>query len=173
MKEIFSISGIDIFQRDFNQIMIRGNEHDQLNQIINKEVSLNLPNKNLQVVNNDNILIAKHSFDQWNLIYFNDQYYKDNLKFVSNLNSNNLILASDYSYGQVYFDISGEKKNYYLNKLTHFDLRLKKFPVNTMAQTLIARIDCSIYHLKERYIVTCNKSFEDYFIQRLTDSINL
>tara|TARA_B100001996_G_scaffold348531_1_gene306757 strand:- start:378 stop:899 length:522 start_codon:yes stop_codon:yes gene_type:complete len=173
MKEIFSISGIDIFQRDFNQIMIRGNEHDQLNQIINKEVSLNLPNKNLQVVNNDNILIAKHSFDQWNLIYFNDQYYKDNLKFVSNLNSNNLILASDYSYGQVYFDISGEKKNYYLNKLTHFDLRLKKFPVNTMAQTLIARIDCSIYHLKEKYIVTCNKSFEDYFIQRLTDSINL
>ena len=35
MKEIFSISGIDIFQKDFNQIMIRGNEHEQLNQIIN------------------------------------------------------------------------------------------------------------------------------------------
>lgn len=173
MREIFSISGIDIFQRDFHQIMIRGDEHDQLNQIVNKEISLNLPNKNLQVINNDNILIAKHSFDQWNLIYLKDQYHKDALNLVSNLNSNDQILASDYSYGQVYFDISGEKKNYYLNKLTHFDLRLKKFPVNTMAQTLIARIDCSIYHLKERYIVTCNKSFEDYFIQRLTDSINL
>ena len=72
MREIFSISGIDIFQRDFNQIMIRGDEHDQLNQIVNKEISLNLPNKNLQVINNDNILIAKHSFDQWNLIYLKD-----------------------------------------------------------------------------------------------------
>ena len=173
MKEIFSISGIDIFQRDFNQIMIRGNEHEQLNQIINTGVSLNLPNENLKIVSNDNILIAKHSFDQWNLIYFNDQNYRDVLKLVSNLNSNNQVLASDYSYGQVYFDISGEKKNYYLNKLTHFDLRLKKFPENTMAQTLIARIDCSIYHLKEKYIITCNKSFEDYFTQRLADSINL
>ena len=173
MKEIFSISGIDIFQREFNQIMIRGNEHNQLNQIVNKEVSLNLPDKNLQINNNNNILIARHSFDQWNLIYFNDQNYRDVLKLVSNLNSNNQVCASDYSYGQVYFDISGEKKNYYLNKLTHFDLRLKKFPVNTMAQTLIARIDCSIYHLKEKYIITCNKSFEDYFTQRLSDSINL
>ena len=109
MKEIFSISGIDIFQRDFNQIMIRGNEHEQLNQIINTGVSLNLPNENLKIVSNDNILIAKHSFDQWNLIYFNDQNYRDVLKLVSNLNSNNQVLASDYSYGQVYFDISGEK----------------------------------------------------------------
>ena len=111
MKEIFSISGIDIFQRDFNQIMIRGNEHEQLNQIINKGVSLNLPNENLKIVNNDNILIAKHSFDQWNLIYFNDQNYRDVLKLVSNLNSNNQVCASDYSYGQVYFEISGEKSS--------------------------------------------------------------
>ncbi len=89
MKEIFSISGIDIFQRDFNQIMIRGNEHEQLNQIINTGVSLNLPNENLKIVSNENILIAKHSFDQWNLIYFNDQNYRGVLNLVSNLNSNN------------------------------------------------------------------------------------
>ena len=37
---------------------------------------------------------------------------------------------------------SGEEavgKNEFLNKLTTFDLRSKKFPVSTMAQTLIAR----------------------------------
>ena len=39
MREIFSISGIDIFQRDFHQIMIRGDEHDQLNQIVNKDLT--------------------------------------------------------------------------------------------------------------------------------------
>jgi len=173
MTEIFSISGIDIFQKDFSQIVIRGKGDEQLNQSINKEISLKPPNENLKIISNENFLIAKHSFDQWNLMYFNSQSHKDVLKFISDLNSNDEILASDYSFGQVYFDISGDKKDYYLKKLTHFDLRSKKFPVNTMAQTLIARIDCSIYHLKDRYIVTCNKSFEDYFKERLIDSINL
>ena len=39
-----------------------------------------------------------------------------------------------------------------------------------MAQTLIARIDCSIYSLKDKYIITCNRSFEDYFKERLQDT---
>ena len=42
-----------------------------------------------------------------------------------------------------------------------------------MAQTLIARIDCYIYNLKDKYIVTCNKSFEQYFKDRLADTVNL
>ncbi len=87
--------------------------------------------------------------------------------------SNEEILASDYSYGQIYFEITGENKNHYLSKLTHFDLRAKKFPVSTMAQTLIARIDCSIYHLQDKYLVTCNSSFDDYFKDRLQDAIDL
>ena len=40
-------------------------------------------------------------------------------------------------------------------------------------QTLIARIDCSIYHLEDKYLVTCHSSFEDYFKDRLQDAINL
>ena len=87
---------------------------------------------------------------------------------VSAFNTNEEILASDYS-NTTYFEITGENKDYYLSKLTHFDLRPKKFPVSTMAQTLIAKIDCSIYHLKDKYIVTCNRSFEDYF-KNLTKS---
>ena len=61
----------------------------------------------------------------------------------------------------------------FLNKLTQFYLRNKKFPDLSMAQTLIARIDCYIYKLNNKYIITCNKSYEDYFKERLTDLINL
>ena len=42
-----------------------------------------------------------------------------------------------------------------------------------MAQTLVARIDCSIYNLKDKILLTCNRSFEDYFKDRLLDSANL
>ena len=69
--------------------------------------------------------------------------------------------------------ITGENKNHYLNKLTHFDLRQKKFPVSTMAQTLIARIECCVYHLKDKYLVSCHSSYEDYIKARLQDNINL
>ena len=61
-------------------------------------------------------------------------------------------------------------RNEFLNKLTHFDLRLKKFPDLTMAQTLVARIDCAIYRVKNKYLITCNKSFEEYFKERLKDT---
>ncbi len=173
MSEIFSISGIDIYQKEFSQILIRGNKYDQLNETFSKEISISLPKDNLKLTSNEEFLVGKSSLDQWNLIYFDQKPHEKLTKLVSNLNSNTEFLASDYTFGQIYFDISGDKKNYYLNKLTHFDLRLKKFPINTMAQTLIARIDCGIYHLKDRYIVTCNKSFEDYFKERLIDAINL
>ena len=99
--------------------------------------------------------------------------YKDILKFISNINSKDEILASDYSYGQIYFEVTGENRNEFLNKLTHFDLRAKKFPEFSMAQTLIARIDCSIYNLKDKYIITCNRSFEDYFKERFKDTANI
>ena len=173
MTQLLSSQGVDISQKNFQQVIIRGDGKDQFNQIINKEISILPPSKNLEVTKDDKVMLAKNSFDQWSLIYLVEQDYQEVLKFISNVNSNDEILASDYSYGQVYFEISGENRNEFLNKLTHFDLRLKKFPVFTMAQTLIAKIDCSIYHLKNKYIVTCNKSYEDYFIERLKDSIKL
>ena len=173
MKQLLSSQGVDISQKNFQQVIIRGDGKEQFNQIVNKEISILPPSKNLEVIKDDKLMLAKNSFDQWSLIYLVEQDYKDILKFISSINSNDEILASDYSYGQVYFEISGESRNEFLNKLTHFDLRLKKFPVFTMAQTLIAKIDCSIYHLKNKYIVTCNKSYEDYFIERLKDSIKL
>ena len=173
MTQLLSSQGIDISQKNFQQIIIRGDGKDQFNQKINQEISTFPPSKNLEVTTNDKFIFAKNSFDQWSLIYLVEQDYKEILKFISKINSNDEILASDYSYGQVYFEISGENKNEFLNQLTHFDLRLKKFPAFTMAQTLIAKIDCTIYNLKDKYIVTCNKSYEDYFKERLKDSIKL
>ena len=173
MTQLLSSQGIDISQKNFQQIIIRGDGKDQFNQKINQEISTFPPSKNLEVTTNHKFIFAKNSFDQWSLIYLVEQDYKEILKFISKINSNDEILASDYSYGQVYFEISGKNKNEFLNQLTHFDLRLKKFPAFTMAQTLIAKIDCTIYNLKDKYIVTCNKSYEDYFKERLKDSIKL
>ena len=173
MTQLLSSQGVNIFQKNFQQVIIRGDGKDQFNQIINKEISILPPSKNLEVTKDDKFMFAKNSFDQWSLIYLVEQDYKDVLNFISNINSNDEILASDYSYGQVYFEVSGKNKNEFLNKLTQFDFRNKKFPDLSMAQTLIARIDCYIYKLNNKYIITCNKSYEDYFKERLMDLINL
>ena len=173
MKTILSLEGLIIIQKNYQQVILRGDGKEEFNQSVNKEVSMFPPSKNLEVFTNDKHLFAKQSFDQWSLIYLVEQNYKDVLKFISNINSKDEILASDYSYGQIYFEVSGENRNEFLNKLTHFDLRAKKFPDFTLGQTLIARIDCSIYNLKNKYIITCNKSFEDYFKERLIDTANV
>ena len=173
MTKLLSIDGIDIVQKNFQQILIRGDGKDHFNQIINKEISLDPPSKNLEIKTNDKYIFAKNSFDQWSLIYLVEQNYRDILKLISNINTNDEILASDYSYGQVYFEISGKNKDEFLNKLTQFDLRKKKFQDFSMAQTLIARVDCYIYNLSDKYIVTCNKSYENYFKERLQDTANV
>ena len=173
MKTIASLEGVDIIQKNYQQVIIRGDGKNEFNQSISKEISLTPPLKNLEVVTDSNHLFAKQSFDQWSLIYLVEQEYRDILKFISNINSKDEMLALDYSYGQIYFEVTGENRNKFLNKLTHFDLRSKKFPEFSMAQTLIARIDCSIYNLKDKYIITCNRSFEDYFKERLQDTVKI
>ena len=173
MKKIISEKDIEITQHDLQQILLRGKGDGSFAETVNKEISLLPPSDNLRMINNEKYLFAKQSFDQWSLLCLETQSEEEILKLVSAMNANEEILASDYSQGQVYFEITGENKNHYLSKLTHFDLRSKKFPESTMAQTLIARIDCSIYHLKDKYLVTCHSSFEDYFKDRLQDAIDL
>ena len=173
MTKILSIDGVKITQKNFQQVLIRGDGKEKFNQIINNEISILPPSKNLEIVNKDNYIFAKNSFDQWSLIYLKELDYSEILKFISNINLNDEILASDYSYGQIYFEIVGEEKNVFLNKLTNFDLRPKKFPKFTMAQTLISRIDCYIYNLDKNFIVTCNKSYENYFKERFIDLASL
>ena len=66
------------------------------------------PSKNLEITSDERYIFAKNSFDQWSLLYLVEKDYKKILKFIENLNSNDEILASDYSYGQVYFEITGK-----------------------------------------------------------------
>ena len=76
MTKLLSIDGVDITQKNFQQILIRGDGKDQFNQIINKEISLQPPSKNLEVKNNDKCIFAKNSFDQWTLVYLVEQIIK-------------------------------------------------------------------------------------------------
>ena len=172
MTRTFVAKGMEIVQKDMQQILLRGKGDGGFADTVNKEISLLPPADNLRMINNDEFLFAKQSFDQWSLVCLKPKPEKEIFRLVSAFNTNEEILASDYS-NTTYFEITGENKDCYLSKLTHFDLRPKKFPVSTMAQTLIARIDCSIYHLQDKYLVTCHSSFEDYFKDRLQDAINL
>ncbi len=172
MTRTFVAKGMEIVQQDLQQILLRGKGDGSFAETVNKEVSLLPPSDNLRMINNDEFLFAKQSFDQWSLVCLKPKPEKEMFRLVSAFNVNEEILASDYS-NTTYFEITGENKNHYLSKLTHFDLRPKNFPVSTMTQTLIARIDCSIYHLQDKYLVTCHSSFEDYFKDRLQDAIDL
>ena len=173
MTNILSIPGVKVSQKDYHQIIIRGNGLEKFNNTIEEKTSIKPPSKNLEIKYDLNYLFAKNSFDQWSLILTEKKEHHQILNLVSSINTNENMLASDYSYGQVYYEIEGENKDCFLNQLTHFDLREEKFPKSTMAQTVIARIECSIYNLGNKYIITCNKSFEDYFQQRLKDTASL
>ena len=172
MTRTFVAKGMEIVQQDLQQILLRGKGDGSFADTVNKEVSLLPPKENLRMINNDEFLFAKQSFDQWSLLCLKAKTEKEILKLVSAFNANDEILASDYS-NTTYFEITGENKNYYLSKLTHFDLRPKKFLVSTMAQTLIARIDCCLYNLENKYLLSCHSSYEDYFKDRLQDAIDL
>ena len=172
MTRTFFTKGMEIVQCDLQQILLRGKGDGSFADTINKEVSLLPPTDNLRMVNNDEFLFAKQSFDQWSLVCLKPKPEKEMSRLIAAFNFNEEILASDYS-NTTYFEITGENKNYYLSKLTHFDLRPKKFPVSTMAQTLIARIDCCLYNLEDKYLLSCHSSFEDYFKDRLQDAIDL
>tara|TARA_B100001029_G_scaffold168828_1_gene163197 strand:- start:242 stop:760 length:519 start_codon:yes stop_codon:yes gene_type:complete len=172
MTRTFIANGMEIIQRDLQQILLRGKGDGSFADTVNKEISLLPPADNLRMINNDEFLFAKQSFDQWSLVCLKPKLDKEIYRLISAFNDNEEILASDYS-NTTYFQITGENKNHYLSKLTHFDLRPKKFPVSTMAQTLIARIDCCLYNLEGKYLLSCHSSFEDYFKDRLQDAIDL
>ena len=94
MKTIASLEGVDIIQKNYQQVIIRGDGKEEFNQLINKEISMIHPSENLEVVTDNNHLFAKQSFEQWSLIYLVEQNTPDMLKFISNINSKDALLAS-------------------------------------------------------------------------------
>ena len=65
MKTIASLEGVDIIQKNYQQVIIRGDGKEEFNQSVNQEISMLPPSKNLEVVTDSKHLFAKQSFDQW------------------------------------------------------------------------------------------------------------
>ena len=170
MKNLISSNSVNIIELSLNQILVRGLYTPSLNKQIQSQFKISLPENNLQINQDKNIICSKNSFDQWSIILFQQLELEiDNV--IDKINENKKVLVTNYSEGQIYLEISGENKISILNKITHFDFREKHFPLSSSAQTLIGRVDCNIYNLKNRLLVTCNSSFGDHLKDQLIDAI--
>ena len=49
MTKIVSIDGVEIVQKNYQQVLIRGDGKEQFNQIINKEILIQPPSRNLEI----------------------------------------------------------------------------------------------------------------------------
>ena len=172
MRDVIRSNDVEIKTSHYQQINIRGNGNSEFNNIVNKLFKLLPPVDNLRIVADDNHILAKLSFDQWCVLFQNQTSDLKTNKYIEKLNKTSSILASNYSDAQIYFDIRGQNSFKILNKLTHFDFRDKYFRSMTAAQTLLARIDCSIFKLNDRLLLGCNRSFGDYLEDRLIDAVN-
>ena len=61
MTNIISIDGVEITQKNFQQVLIRGDGKDKFNQTINREISISPPSKNLEITNKEKYIFAKNS----------------------------------------------------------------------------------------------------------------
>ena len=101
MTNILSIPGVKFSQKDYHQIIIRGDGLEKFNNTIEEKTSIKPTSKNLEVKYDLNYLFAKNSFDQWSLILTEKKDHNQILSLVSSINTNENMLASDYSYGPV------------------------------------------------------------------------
>lgn len=172
MRDIIRSNDVEIKSTLFQQIIIRGNGNSEFNNTINKLFKLLPPIDNLRIVANDNSILSRLSFDQWNLIFNQEISDLKINQYIEKLNKNNAILATNYSDAQIFFEIRGQNAFKTLNKLTHFDFRERSFKSMTAAQTLLARIDCTMLKFDDRLLLSCNRSFGEYLENRLIDAVN-
>lgn len=172
MREVIRSNEVEIKILPYQQIIIRGNGNSEFNNTLNKLFKLLPPTDNLRIVLNEEMVLSKLSFDQWSLIFIKEIEDKRLQIFIEKLNKISGILATNFSDAQIFFQIKGQNKYQTLNKLTHFDFREKSFKSMTAAQTLLARIDCTIFKFEDHLLLSCNRSFSDYLEDRLIDAVN-
>ncbi len=172
MREVIRSNNVEINSFTRQQIIIRGNGKSEFNNIINKLFNLLPPSDNLRVISNKEIILSKMSFDQWNLIFMEEITEKELIQYIEKLNKIGSILATNFSDAQNFFQIKGQNTYKTLNKLTHFDFREKSFKPLSAAQTLLAKIDCTLLRFEDNILVGCNRSFVDYLEDRLIDAVN-
>ncbi len=172
MRDVIRSNEVEIKSLQLQQIIIRGDGGSEFNNTLNKLFKLLPPSDNLRIVSNEDFILSKLSFDQWNLIFVKELKDDEVLKFIERLNKASSILATNLSDAQIFFQIKGKNANQTLNKLTHFDLRNKSFRPHTAAQSLLARIDCTFLKFEDYLLIGCNRSFGDYLEDRLIDAVN-
>ena len=77
--------------------MLRGKGDGSFADTVNKEVSLLPPSDNLRIKAMTNFFLLRQSFDQWSLVCLKLKPEKEISRLVSAFNTNEEILASDYS----------------------------------------------------------------------------
>lgn len=172
MRDVIRSNDVEIRSTSFKQIIIRGSGDSEFNNAVNKSFKLLPPIDILRIIANEDNILAKLSFDQWCLIFNKEISDLKIIQHIEKLNKTSSILATNFSDAQVFFHIRGQNAFKTLNKLTHFDFRKKSFKTMTSAQTLLARIDCSIFNLEDHLLLSCNRSFSDYLEDRLIDAVN-
>jgi len=172
MRDVIRSDEVEIKSFTCQQIIIRGNGNSEFNNTLNKLFKLLPPIDNLRIVSNEEIILSKLSFDQWNLIFTKEISEEKIIKYIEKLNNVSSILATNLSDAQIFFQIKGRNANQTLNKLTHFDFREKSFKSLTAAQSLLARIDCTFLKFSDHMLIGCNRSFGDYLEDRLIDAVN-
>ena len=172
MRDVIRSDEVEIKSFTCQQIIIRGNGDSEFNNTLNKLFKLLPPIDNLRIVSNEEIILSKLSFDQWNLIFTKEISEEKIIKYIEKLNNVSSILATNLSDAQIFFQIKGRNANQTLNKLTHFDFREKSFKSLTAAQSLLARIDCTFLKFSDHMLIGCNRSFGDYLEDRLIDAVN-
>ena len=77
MMSTFTAKGMLVEQQQYQQVLLRGKGDGKFADTVNKEISLLPPSENLRMINNENYLFAKQSYDQWSLICLNQKllYY--------------------------------------------------------------------------------------------------
>ena len=172
MREVIRSNEVEIKILPYQQIIIRGNGNSEFNNTLNKLFKLLPPTDNLRIVSNEEMVLSKLSFDQWNLLFTKETSDLKIMQYIEKLNKIDALLATNFSDAQVFFEIRGQNVFKTLNKLTHFDFREKSFKSMTVAQTLLARIDCTMLKFDDRLLLSCNRSFSDYLEDRLIDAVN-
>src|SRR5210317_1957443 len=105
MRDVIRSNDVEIKSALFQQIIIRGTGDSEFNNAVNKLFKLLPPIDNLRIVTNDNNILSKLSFDQWNLLFTKETSDLKIMQYIEKLNKIDAILATNFSDAQVFFEI--------------------------------------------------------------------
>ena len=95
MREVIRSNEVEIKILPYQQIIIRGNGNSEFNNTLNKLFKLLPTTDNLRIVSNEEMVLSKLSFDQWNLIFIKEIKEEKLQIFIEKLNKIS-VASSEY-----------------------------------------------------------------------------